>query len=253
MAEFTPVMHEGSDDGFHEIQLSGKQLVFLFMATTVVSVVIFLCGVLVGRGVRADRPAATDETSVAPTPAPTDTVADTVAPTTEPPNPPVEDPPLKYKERLESSKPLPETLKPQTEQARAAREPKVEPTPPRTEAPTAQTPAPPAPVEQPKAAVEQPKAAAVTTPPPQPKPMRGGSSRDSWVVQIVALRDRQAANSLVKRLTGKGYPAFLVDPAAGAPAPVFKVQVGRYADRDEAEQVRRRLEKEEQFKPWISR
>ncbi len=42
-----------SDDGFREIQLSGKQLVFLFMATTVVSVAIFLCGVLVGRGVGA--------------------------------------------------------------------------------------------------------------------------------------------------------------------------------------------------------
>ena len=41
------------DDGFHEIQLNGKQLVFLFMAATVVSVVIFLCGVLVGRGVRS--------------------------------------------------------------------------------------------------------------------------------------------------------------------------------------------------------
>ncbi len=39
-----------ADDSFHEIQLSGKQLVFLFMAITVVSVVIFLCGVLVGRG-----------------------------------------------------------------------------------------------------------------------------------------------------------------------------------------------------------
>jgi hypothetical protein len=46
--------HDNTDDGFHEIQLSGKQLVFLFMATTVVSVVIFLCGVLVGRGVRAE-------------------------------------------------------------------------------------------------------------------------------------------------------------------------------------------------------
>src|SRR5688572_13498312 len=44
-----------ADEGFHEIQLSGKQLVFLFMATTVVAVVIFLCGVLVGRGVRAER------------------------------------------------------------------------------------------------------------------------------------------------------------------------------------------------------
>ena len=44
-----------TEDGFHEIQLNGKQLVFLFMAATVVSVVIFLCGVLVGRGVRAER------------------------------------------------------------------------------------------------------------------------------------------------------------------------------------------------------
>src|SRR5947209_15295360 len=43
------------DDGFHEIQLNGKQLVFLFMAATVVSVVIFLCGVLVGRGVKTER------------------------------------------------------------------------------------------------------------------------------------------------------------------------------------------------------
>ena len=47
--------HHTQDDGFHEIQLNGKQLVFLFMAATVVSVVIFLCGVLVGRGVVAER------------------------------------------------------------------------------------------------------------------------------------------------------------------------------------------------------
>ena len=48
-------LHQTQDDGFHEIQLNGKQLVFLFMAATVVSVVIFLCGVLVGRGVRAEQ------------------------------------------------------------------------------------------------------------------------------------------------------------------------------------------------------
>ena len=41
-----------SDEGFREIQLNGKQLIFLFMAVTVVSVVTFLFGVLVGRGVR---------------------------------------------------------------------------------------------------------------------------------------------------------------------------------------------------------
>src|SRR5262249_41423278 len=49
--------HQTEDNAFHEIQLNGKQLVFLFMAVTVVSVVIFLCGVLVGRGVRAERAA----------------------------------------------------------------------------------------------------------------------------------------------------------------------------------------------------
>src|SRR5207244_13414003 len=42
------------DESFHEIQLNGKQLVFLFMAATVISVVIFLLGVLVGRGARAE-------------------------------------------------------------------------------------------------------------------------------------------------------------------------------------------------------
>src|SRR5215468_2761955 len=44
-----------SDEGLHEIQLNGKQLVFLFMTATVVAVVIFLCGVMVGRGVPTQR------------------------------------------------------------------------------------------------------------------------------------------------------------------------------------------------------
>src|SRR5215217_1375515 len=44
-----------SDEGLHEIQLNGKQLVFLFMTATVVAVVIFLCGVMVGRGVPSQR------------------------------------------------------------------------------------------------------------------------------------------------------------------------------------------------------
>ena len=67
-----------SDEGFHEIQLNGKQLVFLFMAATVVSVVIFLCGVMVGRGVRAER--GPEAVADAATPAP-----QTTAPEAPPP------------------------------------------------------------------------------------------------------------------------------------------------------------------------
>jgi cell division septation protein DedD len=69
-------------------------------------------------------------------------------------------------------------------------------------------------------------------------------------VQVVSLRDRGAASKIVERLSGKGYPAFLVAPAPGAPAQIYKVQVGRYGD---AQRVSDRLKKEEQFDPWIIR
>ena len=60
MSELT---HHDADDGFHEIQLSGKQLVFLFMFATSLAVAIFLCGVQVGRNVRSDRVLVSDERS----------------------------------------------------------------------------------------------------------------------------------------------------------------------------------------------
>lgn len=43
-----------TDREFHEIQLSGKQLVFLFISLVVMAVVTFLLGVAVGKGVRGD-------------------------------------------------------------------------------------------------------------------------------------------------------------------------------------------------------
>jgi cell division septation protein DedD len=89
--------HDTAEDGFHEIQLSGKQLVFLFMATTVASVVIFLCGVLVGRGIAAEaaeEPAVTEEAAQAP--------GETGEPASVPPTP-VED--LRYHEDLQKSGP----------------------------------------------------------------------------------------------------------------------------------------------------
>src|SRR5438552_11280759 len=70
------------DDAFREIQLNGKQLVFLFMVATVVSVVIFLCGVFVGRGVRAERaPLAADAANGNPVTTPDVVPAEAPAPT----------------------------------------------------------------------------------------------------------------------------------------------------------------------------
>ena len=258
MADMT---HDIADDGFHAIQLSGKQLVFLFMMTTAVSVVIFLCGVLVGRGVRNERAgepadAALTKPASAPLSAPqgappsaaaaaqaqpptpvTEQAAQPATTAAEPPSPPADDE-LTYRKRLESEKAPAEKLKAQGTTARTDARPQpvnpetVRPEPP---TPTKSTPA----ASAAKAAGEAPAAA--------------GARPGRWVVQLVALRDRGAASSIVQRLSGKGYPAFIVNPAGSASSQVFKVQVGRYDDRGEAEQVARRLEKEEKFNPWISR
>src|SRR4051794_20705898 len=101
--------HDLAADGFHEIQLSGKQLVVLFMATTAVSVMIFLLGVLVGRDVRGGRVSEATEAALTtparvPSPAPDavkqQAAAQTATPA-EPPSPPADDE-LTYRKRLES-------------------------------------------------------------------------------------------------------------------------------------------------------
>ena len=221
--------HRDADDGFHEIQLSGKQLVFLFMATTVVSVVIFLCGVLVGRGVRTERVVDVAEpVASAATPASTPVPAAPAAsgpPAAEPP-PPATDDNLSYHKRLESDASPAEKLK--TDKSKPGAAPPAE-TSAKAPAPTATAPTPAA-----------------------PAPPQKGARPGKWVVQVVALNDRAAAAAVVDWLSGKGYPAFLVDPVPEAPV-IYRVQVGRYDDRDEAEQTARRLKKDEQFNPWISR
>jgi cell division septation protein DedD len=237
----TDFSHDAPDDGFHEIQLSGKQLVFLFMATTVVSVVIFLCGVLVGRGVRSEPlsadgaapPISTGGPSASTNPsAPPPPIADGDAPANKG---------LGYTERLASDKPVEEKLKePPAVNSRAA-------------APAAQTTPPP--VAEPVVAKKEapPVAPALTNP---AVPAAADTARPKagvWAVQVVALTDHAAASAVVRRLSSKGYNAFLVQPQSGAAVQNYKVQVGRFEDRSEAEVVAGRLKKEEQFQPWILR
>jgi cell division protein FtsN len=214
--------HQTQDDGFHEIQLNGKQLVFLFMAATVVSVVIFLMGVFVGRGVRAERGAVGDAgfavTDAVPsaaalpsTPAPAGS-----DPTKASPPPAADD--LSYFNRLDKPSPAPEELR-----ARA-------------------TPSP-APVE-----TRTTPAAPPTTAAPAPV---GQAAADGWAVQIAALNDRKEAEAIASSLVSKGYSAYVVAPPGGTS--VYRVRIGTFKTRREADNMKAKLEKEEQFKPWVTR
>jgi DedD protein len=226
-------MNDLADEGFHEIQLSGKQLVFLFMATTILAVLIFLCGVQVGRGVRPERGIETADTVAAATPPPAAATPSQPAaaggpPAAEPPAPaPEPEDELSYAKRLQSdpSGSPAEKLKAPSLAAQAS-VPKV--TPSRAEPAAAK---PPAKAEPPAV--------------PQSTGRPGG-----WIVQITALQDRGACATIAQRLASKGYPAFVLDPAPGSPK-IYRVQVGGYPDRDKAEQAARRLATEEQFKTYV--
>ncbi len=216
-----------ADEGLHEIQLNGKQLVFLFMAATVVSVVIFLCGVMVGRGVvvrRGDLVAiAAEQGQIDPT-APLDAPLASVAPSAGASGGalPSSQESLSYPDRLSADSAPPETLKEE---------------PP---APAPETPGPEP--SSPAAPVAQAGVAAGSDEPAGP----------GFVVQVAAIRERAEADRMAKRLVGNGYAAYVTVPNSGA-ARVFRVRIGKFQDRREAESVASRLEREEQFKPWITR
>jgi cell division septation protein DedD len=214
-----------TDEGFHEIQLNGKQLVFLFMAATIAVVVIFLCGVMVGRGVRTQQAVVaaaavdvdSDPTASAQVPVPP------AAPQTVEGAPLSSQETLTYAERLEAPDPPEETLN--------------------AEAPPEPAPARAAPAPAPR---EPRKDPAATVPAAAQEPAGPG-----FVVQVAAVTERGEADTIAKRLSTKGYPAFVTTPAGVAR--VFRVRVGKYKERRDAETIATRLEKEEQFKPWITR
>ncbi|HEY2434035.1 MAG TPA: SPOR domain-containing protein [Vicinamibacterales bacterium] len=233
------------EDGFHEIQLSGKQLVFLFMATTILAVVIFLCGVQVGRNVRGgDRPSVESSDTVAaqstaPPPASvtTQAVPSSGPPAAEPP-PPAQEPDddLSYAKRLQQAEPgAGDKLSPPPSHA-ASKPLDTRPAaaaPAKTSAPT-----PPPAVAAARPEVGPPAASASQAKPGQ------------WIVQLSAIKDRGQAASLAHELVGKGYPAFVLDPAPGAP-PIYRVQIGGYPDQGKADEVARRLKRDEHYNPYV--
>lgn len=230
--------HDTAEDGFHEIQLSGKQLVFLFIVTTSVVVGVFLFGVLVGRGAKDLRaseatPGSTNEAPLqgAPAEAAPNAAIDVPVPSDEG----AKD--LTYADRLREPGAAAEKLKPAASESEPPAEAVKEPAP--------------------KPAAKAPLAPAVASKPAPPPSIPAGiptSGRPgTWVVQVIATREPGIATAIVQKLTAKGYPAFLLSPAAGAPQPFYKVQVGRYNDRGEAEKVSTRIKKEEQFQSWILR
>jgi DedD protein len=102
---------------------------------------------------------------------------------------------------------------------------------------------PAAPAAKPKPAAAEPVAAA----PPVPEPAAVGG----LTIQVAAFKSRGEADAVAKKLQARGYEAYVAEPVAGNP--MFRVRVGHFAAKAEADKVASRLAKEEKFRPWVTR
>jgi cell division septation protein DedD len=234
------------DDYYYEIQLTNKQLVFYFMAGATGLILSFLAGVMVGKGVDsgggevlAARPV--QEERVVAEEAP----AKAVAP------PAARD--LTYAQRLEAEK-TDDTLD-RTKPGTAASGPPAGPKPAAAKAVAksapasapAQAVAPPAPGASPRA---EPKAT-VPKPAPEASPAAKAAGKGpAFTIQVVALKDKATAESVVAHLKDKGFYAYVVSPE-GDSAGLFSVRVGTFATRSDAERTEVKLRDQEKFKPFI--
>ena len=67
-------------------------------------------------------------------------------------------------------------------------------------------------------------------------------------MQVAAVKKRGEADTIAKRLSSKGYSTFVL--AEGAR--VFRVRVGGYKTKREADVIAAKLRKEERINPWVT-
>lgn len=74
-----------------------------------------------------------------------------------------------------------------------------------------------------------------------------------FTIQIAALNDPLRAKDAVQQLKANGLPAYLVSPPASDPDAPYRVRVGPYRSREEAQQTAATLEAERKEKLWVTR
>jgi cell division septation protein DedD len=200
------------DDYFYEIQLTNKQLVFYFMAGATGLVLSFLAGVMVGRGV--DQTAAEVQ---AARPIQEERIV-----TEETPRPAPSAQDLTYAQRLEAER---------------TEERLVRPKP---------SPAPATPAPRPAAVADAVPPPRATPRPAAPRPAEPAPGGGAFTLQVGAFKDRATAESMVARLKGKGFAAYLVTPQEG----LFNVRVGAFATRADAEKTQAAL-REQKLDPFV--
>jgi cell division protein FtsN len=211
------------DDRF-EFRIDGGRLALLGVGAGLVVLLVFLLGVLVGRGLWGGK-------RMAPLPL-AEPPKDEIATPTEIVK---KRPDLTFYEDLKKSDSRPSEAPESPPRLGVADDTEVRPRPASATASTAKPevarPAPPPAVVKPKPAT------AVSTPKPKPKPTPKPKPQlpaPLFTVQVGSFRDRSAAEDLARQIVALGVAAEVVQ-ASVAGRTWYRVQMGRFKSRAEAE------------------
>jgi DedD protein len=75
---------------------------------------------------------------------------------------------------------------------------------------------------------------------------------DAWTVQVSAFRSRPLADELRTRLAARGYDAYVLTSVTEDGRPRYRVRVGAYARRTDAERVAGELRSERGLNPLVT-
>ncbi len=261
-------MNESTEPSYYEIALTNRQVVIAFVILLTLVLAIFLCGVWIGKNGQERLAAAGTSTPTHPaaTPSEPDQLANmeefkffaeegakggAQAQTLDKPNlaaldkPSANSPQTTSQGAQQQSTPPPSTFaqdigseRPATAQPRNAEPKAADP----ASQPTARRDAPPPPTSAP---AQKPPAA-----PPKAQPATPAAG-DGFVVQVFSTRDEPQARKVLSELKGAGHRAFLSAVEVTGQT-MYRVRVGPFAQRGEAEKVAGQVRRQMKLDPWVT-
>ena len=213
-------MRDYEEKSYYEIQLDNKQLILVFLAALTLCVLIFVLGVMVGKGQKEAEMAAAGKSG--------SSSARTEPDLTVPKEPKETESPAAKNQKSEK-KSASKGTEPskddgfygldQSDESQKGLEPKTEP------------------------AVAKPEPAP-SEPGPTLAPVR-------FTVQLMATESKSKAQEQVRYLKARGYSPFMSvkETKDGA---VYKVRIGKYADTAAAKEIAARLKQNLKLDPWVT-
>jgi len=98
----------------------------------------------------------------------------------------------------------------------------------------------------PQKAVSEPQKTATDT-----KKAAPGKASGAYYVQVGAFNKLREAEHTVDKLRKKGFDAYMIEPGSADKTPMFKVRVGKYANRPDADAAAEKLRKNEAVQAFV--